>query len=220
MIVFGDRLPLARQYADLLAGPGIERGLLGPRELPRLWERHLLNCAVLVELLPPGCTVIDVGSGAGLPGIAIGLARPDVVVLLVEPLQRRAAFLEACLDRLSLPGVQLHRGRAEELRGRSADAVTARAVAPLARLVGWCWPLVAPGGQLLAVKGASATAELAAERSRLPSDVDDAAVAVCGAGLLAEPTTVVVLRRRPELRSNPARRRQGHVPVRQTDPRK
>jgi 16S rRNA (guanine527-N7)-methyltransferase len=160
--VFGDRLPTLEAYADLLATAGVERGLIGPREAPRLWERHLLNCAGVAELFEPGTTVLDLGSGAGLPGIVLAAARPDLTVVLVEPLLRRATFLTEAVAALGLPGVLVRRARAEELVGKVlVDAVTARAVAPLDRLAGWALPLLHPGGRLVALKGERADAELA-----------------------------------------------------------
>jgi 16S rRNA (guanine527-N7)-methyltransferase len=162
---FGDRLPLAVRYEEWLAGAGIERGLLGPREVPRLWERHLLNSVALAPLLRDGERVVDVGSGAGLPGIPLALARPECSFVLVEPLARRAAFLTEVVDDLRLaPQVSVVRARAEDL-ARSAeryDVAVARAVAPLARLAAWCLPLLRVGGRLLAVKGERAEAEVAA----------------------------------------------------------
>ncbi len=168
--VFGDRLPVLEAYAALLAGAGVERGLLGPREAPRLWERHLLNCAGLGDLLAPGQRVADLGAGAGLPGLVLAAARPDLHVVLVEPLLRRAVFLTEAVDALGLPNAEVRRARAEELvadaPALALDAVTARAVAPVARLVGWALPLLPVGGRLLALKGARAQEELdAAEES-------------------------------------------------------
>jgi 16S rRNA (guanine527-N7)-methyltransferase len=194
--VFGDRLDLAERYAAILAGAGVQRGLLGPREAPRLWERHLLNCAVVGELLEPGARVLDVGSGAGLPGIVLAVARPDLEVTLLEPLARRAIFLDEVVAELGLsPTVTVVRGRAEEQASRlQFPVVTARAVAPLDRLARWCLPLVEPGGHLLALKGESAATELAehaGELSRLGGR--DAAVTVCGVGVVEQPTTVVTV---------------------------
>jgi 16S rRNA (guanine527-N7)-methyltransferase len=161
--VFGDRFPLAERYAALLAGPGVERGLLGPREAPRLWERHLLNCAGLTELIEPGQRVLDIGSGAGLPGIVLAIRRADVEVVLVEPLLRRATFLSEVVEALGLGNASVRRGRAEELAGKvQAEVVTARAVAPLDRLGAWTLPLLVTGGRLLALKGDAADSELAA----------------------------------------------------------
>jgi len=160
---FGDQFDLARRYAELLAGPAVERGLIGPREAPRLWERHLLNCVGLAALVPQGATVADLGSGAGLPGLVLALARPDCDVTLVEPLLRRTTFLSEVVEELGLAHVEVFRGRAEELHGhREFDVVTARALAPLERLLGWAMPLVAPGGELLAMKGSSAAEEIVA----------------------------------------------------------
>ena len=148
-------------YADLLATDGVIRGLIGPREVARLWERHLLNCATLAELIPAGANVCDLGSGAGLPGIVLGILRTDVRVTLVEPLLRRTSFLDAAVFALELDRVEVVRGRAESLHGRRTfDVVTARALAPLSRLVPWAMPLVAPGGELLALKGRSAAQEV------------------------------------------------------------
>jgi len=166
--VFGDRLPTAVRYAELLAGPGVERGLVGPREPARLWERHLLNCAGLSELLEPGELVLDIGSGAGLPGLVLAVLRPDVHLELVEPLLRRATFLTEAVDALGLTNVVVRRNRAEELAGKVlADVVTARAVAPLDRLAGWALPLLRADGRLLALKGEQAAAELTAGRPAL-----------------------------------------------------
>ena len=167
-VVFGDRFDLAVRYAELLAGPGVERGLVGPRETPRLWERHLLNCAGLTELLAPEETVLDLGSGAGLPGIVLALRRPDLQVVLVEALLRRATFLTEAVEALGLSNVTVRRARGEELAKKiEVDVVTARAVAPLNRLTGWSLPLLRGGGRLLALKGEQAEAELAATRPGL-----------------------------------------------------
>lgn len=163
--VFGERLPQILVYADLLAGPGIERGLLGPREASRLWERHLLNCAGLSELVEDGEVVLDLGSGAGLPGLVLAVQRPDVQVVLVESLQRRAAFLSEAVATLGLRNTVVRRARAEDLHGQVlVDVVTARAVAPVERLAGWALPLLHPGGRLLALKGEQAAAELEVAR--------------------------------------------------------
>ncbi len=157
----GPRLALARRYADLLATAGVDRGLIGPREAPRLWERHLVNCAVLAEVVPQGSAVADVGSGAGLPGLVLALARPDLEVTLVEPLLRRTTFLEEVVEELGLDTVSVVRGRADALHGRRTfDVVTSRAVAPLPRLLEWCMPLVGPHGSMVAMKGTSVEAEI------------------------------------------------------------
>jgi 16S rRNA (guanine527-N7)-methyltransferase len=166
--VFGDRLPGAVQYAELLAGAGVERGIVGPRETGRLWDRHLLNCAGLAELLAPGERVLDLGSGAGLPGLVLGLLRDDITIELVEPLLRRATFLTEAVEALGLTHVRVRRARGEEIAGKvEADVVTARAVAPLDRLAGWSLPLLRCGGRLLALKGEQADTELAAARPGL-----------------------------------------------------
>lgn len=159
--LFGDRLPTMVRYAEILAGPGVERGLIGPREVERLWDRHLLNCGAVAELIPDGGHVIDVGSGGGLPGLVLAIARPDLSIMLLEPLLRRTSFLSECVEELGLRNVEVRRGRAEEWAGSlSAEVVTARAVAPLEKLVGWCLPLLTPGGRMLALKGEAAAAEL------------------------------------------------------------
>lgn len=192
--VFGEALPLAERYATLLAEVGVHWGLLGPREVPRLWERHLLNCAVVSELVGHDAPVIDVGSGAGLPGLPLALAQPSLSVILVEPLLRRWRFLAAAVDSLGLTGrVTVRRSRAEELRGElSAPLVVARAVAPLGKLASWCLPLIKPGGRLLAMKGASAEGELADASGVLSrSGIESARILTCGEGVVAPPVTVV-----------------------------
>lgn len=199
--VFGDRLALAVAYAELLSSAGTERGLIGPREVPRLWERHLLNCAVVADLIPGPARVVDVGSGAGLPGLVLAIRRPDLRVDLVESLQRRVDFLVEAVALLGLgEQVRVVRGRAEDRAVREvvgeAQWVTARAVAPLDRLVRWCLPLLRPGGRLLALKGKSAEVELAEYASvirRLGGE--ETRTVQCGSGLLEEPTVVVTMRR-------------------------
>jgi 16S rRNA (guanine527-N7)-methyltransferase len=159
--VFGDRWTVAASYADLLASDGVSRGLIGPREAPRLWERHLFNCAVVDELLARDAEVCDIGSGAGLPGLVLAIRRPDLRVTLVEPLLRRTTFLTEAVERLGLDNVSVVRERAENLHGTVGfDVVTSRAVAPLPRLLAWSLPLVRPGGSVLAIKGASAHREV------------------------------------------------------------
>jgi 16S rRNA (guanine527-N7)-methyltransferase len=163
-----ERLPLVERYTERLATDGVVRGLIGPREVPRLWERHVVNCALLGTVLPRDASVADIGSGAGLPGLVIALARPDARVTLVEPLLRRTVFLDEVVDALELGNVVVRRDRADALHGQdSFDVVTARAVAPLDRLLGWCMPLVAPTGSLLAMKGDSAEEEVVAARPLL-----------------------------------------------------
>src|SRR5437868_13263360 len=153
--LFGARLPLAVRFAELLARHGVERGLIGPREVDRLWDRHVLNSAVIGERIPEGARVVDVGSGAGFPGVPLAIARPDLSIVLLEPMARRVDWLAEVAEKLELP-ITIVRGRAEERPVREqlggADIVTARAVAPLARLADWCLPLVRPDGFLVALK--------------------------------------------------------------------
>jgi 16S rRNA (guanine527-N7)-methyltransferase len=191
--VFGDRFDDAVRYAELLATAGVQRGLIGPREVPRLWERHLLNCAVLAEVVPDEASLCDVGSGAGLPGIPVALARPDLSVMLLEPLLRRTTFLEEVVKQLGLTNVTVLRGRAEEMIGRlSVDVVTARAVAPLERLAGWGLPLLRPYGEMLALKGDSAEQELHAARAALAKlGAVEWSVVRAGSGTVETPTHVV-----------------------------
>ncbi|MGW0870779.1 16S rRNA (guanine(527)-N(7))-methyltransferase RsmG [Streptomyces sp. NPDC002740] len=160
--VFGDRFGDAVRYVELLAEAGVQRGLIGPREVPRLWERHMLNCAVLSEVVPEGVTVCDVGSGAGLPGIPLALVREDLKITLLEPLLRRTNFLTEVVELLGLDHVTVARGRAEEVMGTmpAVHVVTARAVAPLDRLATWGIPLLRPYGEMLALKGDTAEEEL------------------------------------------------------------
>lgn len=156
--IFGDNLARAERYHDLLATTGTTRGFIGPRETPKLWDRHILNCAVLGEAIATGLTVADIGSGAGLPGIPLAIARPDLTIYLVEPLLKRSTFLTEVVHELGLGNVTVIRGRAEEREVKAAlglvDVVTSRAVAPLGKLAGWSLPLVKPGGHMLAMKGA------------------------------------------------------------------
>lgn len=209
--VFGDRLPIAERYAERLAETGVDQGLIGPREADRLWERHLLNSAVLGELIPHSFRVLDVGSGAGLPGIPLALARPDLHIVLLEPMARRVAWLQEVIAELGV-AVSVHRGRAEDPQVRDAlghnPVVTARAVAPLSRLARWCLPLVAPGGRLLAVKGASAEQEVARDIDAVRA-IGGAAVEIvqCGGTIVRPPTTVVVVSRLAERVVPPVRRR-------------
>ena len=162
--VFGSRLPLAQKYHDSLATDGSTRGFIGPREVPRLWERHLINCAVVGEVMPQDAVLIDVGSGAGLPGIPLAIARPDLQITLIEPLLKRSTYLNEVVDLLGLDNVTVIRGRAEEgpvkKAVKGADIVTSRAVAPLGKLAKWSLPLVRKGGEMIALKGSSVHEEL------------------------------------------------------------
>jgi len=201
--VFGALLPVATAFVARLATDGVTRGLIGPREVPRLWERHMFNSAVVAEAVPQGARVVDVGSGAGLPGIPLGIARPDLELTLVEPMARRVEFLEEVVAALA-PSAGLHwrvvRGRAEERSVAKAvgpiDVVTARAVAPLPRLVGWCRGLMRPGSQLVALVGASALAGLPALIPELEAaGMRDVHARAVGAELGEAATTVVVMTR-------------------------
>jgi 16S rRNA (guanine527-N7)-methyltransferase len=208
--IFGDRLPLAESYAAWLVGAGVERGLIGPREAPRIWSRHLLNCAVVAELVPSEARVVDVGSGAGLPGIVLACVRPDLRIELVEPLQRRTNFLTEVVAELGLTEqVSIVRGRAEEPTVRAAvggaDVVTARAVAPLDRLMSWCLPLARPEGVVLAMKGERAAAELDENQAAIArAGGTDVRLVTCGAEVVDEPARVVVA-----YRSNSSGRKAG-----------
>lgn len=194
--VFGARLPLAEQFVAILADTGITYGLIGPREAPRLWDRHVLNCAVVHEAIPVTGDVqrvIDVGSGAGLPGLALAIARLDLELHLVEPLARRTAWLSETVARLGLPNVTVHTARAEGLWDRlDAPWVTARAVSNIIQLAEWTLPLLRPGGALLALKGSRAQQELEESRTALTRlGVVDAEVEAFGAELLDAPTLVI-----------------------------
>ncbi len=215
--VFGDGLEHALRYAQILAGAGVERGLIGPREADRLWERHLLNSAALTELLDPGDQIADIGSGAGLPGIPLALARPDLRVTLIEPLLRRSDFLREVIDDLGV-GITVVRGRAEEQAVRQEvgemDAVVSRAVASLDKLTRWSLPLLRPGGRMLAIKGERAADEVDEHRRVMASlGAVDARVVTCGGDYLNSPATVVTARRGESVpahrRSTRAGRRRG-----------
>lgn len=197
--VFGERVDLAVRYTEILAGAGVERGLIGPREVDRLWERHVLNSAVLGELIDAGERVADVGSGAGLPGIPLHLARPDIDVTLIEPLLRRSEFLNEVIAELDLD-VRVVRGRAEDRSVReevgAMDVVTSRAVAAMDKLCRWSMPLLRPDGRMLAIKGERAAAEISEHRRVMASlGAVDARVVRCGANYLNPPVTVVDARR-------------------------
>ncbi|WP_253777285.1 16S rRNA (guanine(527)-N(7))-methyltransferase RsmG [Goodfellowiella coeruleoviolacea] len=209
--IFGNQLDGAIAFAQLLAEHGVARGLIGPREVDRLWDRHLLNSAVIAELLPRNCRVVDVGSGAGLPGIPLALARPDLELTLLEPMARRIAWLNEVVAALNL-NVTVLRGRAEEADVRErlsgSDVVTARAVAPLERLASWCLPLLRPGGLLVALKGASAAEELARDAPALTrAGGVRQQVVTCGSEVLDQPTTVVLVERGESTERRDGRRR-------------
>lgn len=182
--VYGHSYEVISRYVDILGSKGIEWGLMGPREKDRLWERHILNSAALADLIPQGSSVVDVGSGAGLPGIPLAILRPDLQMTLLEPLLRRFTFLGETVEELGLGNrVVVQRGRAEDC-DETFDVVTCRAVASVQKLLGWCTPLFYPSGRLIALKGASVTQELAEADGQLE-----------GAGLQAE---VLQVRAHPE----------------------
>lgn len=195
----GDRFEVMRRYVDHLAGTAIDYGLIGPREREVIWTRHVLNCGVLGELIEQGAELVDVGSGAGLPGLVVAIARPDLRVTLVEPLLRRSTWLSDVVDDLGVTNVVVRRDRAEAITDLHADVVTSRAVARLDKLAGWSAPLVRPGGRIIAIKGESAAQELAESRTALARlGVVDGRVEHCGVGVIDPPTTVVELTvRRP-----------------------
>jgi len=197
--LFGSRLDRAQRYAEILAGAGVERGLLGPREVDRLWDRHILNSAAIAELLETGERVADIGSGAGLPGIPLALARPDLRVTLIEPLLRRSEFLREVVDGLGLD-MTIVRGRAEDLSVRQQvgemDAVVSRAVASLDKLTEWSMPLLRLDGRMAAIKGERAEQEIREHRRVMASlGAVDVRVMRCGADYLDQPATAVVARR-------------------------
>lgn len=198
----GEAWDRAKAFAELLAGPGVVRGLLGPREVPRIWDRHLLNCAVVAEAVPADVRLVDIGSGAGLPGLVLAIVRQDITVTLLEPLLRRTVFLEECVDALKLENVEVLRGRAEELAGkREFDMASARAVAPLERLLTWAMPLLREGGELIAMKGSRAAEELAEADTQLRAvGAQTAELVSVGHGKVEPPATLVrvVAGRAPE----------------------
>lgn len=208
-VVYGEQLPLAVRYAEELADTGVSHGLIGPREAERLWVRHVLNCAVVGEFVPHGATVVDVGSGAGLSGIALAIARPDLQVHLVEPLARRVTWLERVLHDLDLPRVTVHRGRAQEV-DVVGDVVTARAVSKLSTLAGWMAPLACPDALMLALKGSSAPDELERDRRAAQrAGWSDLEVVHAGAELLDPPTTVIRGRRQEDRKGRRSGRRRA-----------
>ena len=194
--VFGERLPLAERYVQHLATTGIERGLIGPREVPRLWARHELNCAVVQEYIAPNASVADVGSGAGLPGLCLAIARPDLKLTLIEPLERRVIWLNEVVEDLGLDNVTVLRSRAEQAVGAvEADVVTARAVSALVGLLDITLPILRGTGELLALKGRSAAEEITKAKKKLNRyGARETEILTAGGDLLEEPTTVVRVR--------------------------
>lgn len=211
--LFKERLDLIERYAATLAGAGVERGLIGPREVDRIWDRHILNSAALSELVGADARVADIGSGAGLPGIPLALARPDLQVTLIEPLLRRSDFLRAIVDELGID-VAVVRGRAEEPGVRKqlgeTDVVVSRAVASLDKLTRWSMPLLRVDGHMLALKGERAEEEIRDHRRVMASlGAADVRVMRCGANYLDPPATVVVARREKAVTHRPTGRRRG-----------
>lgn len=211
--VFGERLPLACRYTELLATAGVERGLIGPRETDRLWDRHVLNSAAVGELVEPDQWIADIGSGAGLPGIPLALARPDVHVTLIEPMLRRSEFLSEVVEELGID-VRVIRGRAEDadVLGEvgEMDVVTSRAVAALDKLATWSMGLLRVGGEMLALKGARAETEIEENRRVLTrAGAVDVRVLKCGAEYLEPPATVVAARRGAPLKKRNRPMRSG-----------
>ncbi len=194
--VYGEHIGQARQYFDLLVRDGDLLGLIGPREMPKLWSRHILNSAVVADLVEDGQVVADVGSGAGFPGIPMAILRPKVKFVLIEPMERRANWLaDVVVPTLGLENVKVLRGRAEEAPLRNYDVTTARAVSALPKLLRMLVPLTAPGGQVLAMKGSKAQDEIEESRSLAKKlKLDSFEIVTVGENLLVEPTTVVRVR--------------------------
>jgi 16S rRNA (guanine527-N7)-methyltransferase len=211
--IFGSRMDRAQRYAEILAGAGVERGLLGPREVDRLWDRHILNSVAIGELLDPEERIADIGSGAGLPGIPLALARPDLRLTLIEPLLRRSDFLLEVVDDLDLE-ITIVRGRAEEQSVRQQvgemDTVVSRAVASLDKLTKWSLPLLRPDGRMVAIKGEHAEDEIREHRRVMAAlGAVDVKVVRCGADYLDLPATAVVARRGGTVRVANRRPRTG-----------
>ncbi|TKV56982.1 16S rRNA (guanine(527)-N(7))-methyltransferase RsmG [Nakamurella flava] len=217
--LFGTGLAGARQYVELLATAGVERGLIGPRETDRLWSRHVVNSAAVTEVFPADVRVVDIGTGAGLPGIPLALARPDLRVDLVETLERRVVFLREAVEALGLTGrCRVVHGRAESVIDEcgEADVVTSRAVAPLHRLAGWSAPLLRAGGLLLAMKGQSAADEIVRDAAALDRAGLVGAEVVTTGGRWTDPAVTIVRATRsaggpprPRSRTRPSRRSTG-----------
>lgn len=190
--IFGDQIDQARSFAQTLANDSDELGLLGPRELDKLWSRHILNSAVVAELVRPGDKVADVGSGAGLPGIPMAIARPDAEFVLIEPMERRSSWMLEVVEDLGLKNVRILRSRAEDVSEKDFDIVTARAVAALDKLLKMCVPLLKPGGALIALKGSKAAEEIAnSKKLEKKLGISSFEILVCGEKFLLEPTSVV-----------------------------
>jgi 16S rRNA (guanine527-N7)-methyltransferase len=188
--VYPDAAENLVRFAHWLSGAGVERGFLGPREVDRIWDRHIANCAVVEELIPANSKVFDIGSGAGLPGLVLAIVRPDITIGLIEPLMRRSEFLKEVVADLGITDqVTVIRGRAEELKGQTAPVVTARAVAPLGKLLTWSLPLTSKGGVILAMKGSSAATEITDAKQILNGR--KAEIVLCGEGVVDPQTTVV-----------------------------
>lgn len=211
----GSAFGQVQRFAEMLADQGVVRGLIGPREVPRLWDRHLLNSAAVAPYLPETGTVVDIGTGAGLPGVVLACLRPDLHTVLLEPMERRVAWLREVVTELRLDSAEVLRGRAEDVRlPVPARAVTARAVAPLGRLAGWSLPLLGAGGALLAMKGGRAAEEVEAARREIAA-LGGGGIEVLSAMSLPGVTPTVVVRvlkeRQPATPAGPDRasRRKG-----------
>jgi 16S rRNA (guanine527-N7)-methyltransferase len=190
--IFGPQIKLARAYADKLAQDSDELGLLGPRELDKIWSRHILNSAVVAELVRPGQIVADVGSGAGLPGLPMAIVAPETRFVLIEPMDRRSSWLQEVVAELNLDNVEVIRARAEDLEPGQFDVVTARAVAALDKLLRLCVPLLKPGGRVIALKGSKAPEEIeAAKKLQKKLKIESFQIVLCGEKFLSEPTSVV-----------------------------
>ncbi|WP_257159000.1 16S rRNA (guanine(527)-N(7))-methyltransferase RsmG [Corynebacterium cystitidis] len=195
-LIFGDRLALAEAYHDSLATTATERGFIGPKEVGRLWSRHIMNCAIISEAFDEGLRVADIGSGAGLPGIPVAIARPDLSITLIEPLLKRSTYLSEVKNQLELDNVTVIRGRAEDQKLEPFDVVTSRAVAPLGKLAGWSLPLVKKGGAMVAMKGASVSDELERDAGVIKkAGGGQATIFTVGDDVLAEPTTLIRIER-------------------------